>query len=158
MTDQSFTPSWIKIDDDKFHDLLEYLCKKARSDGHDPFYSAAQELLKGRVSSLMPELACGMEGSEEEQLFRKNSRRNSFTSRSGCCAVAASRPRASLGKIWSMLTRKFSRTRLFSMRRRSRGRSPRSPGLTGKVFFVSTRKRSVSYQWIGKVTRCVILS
>lgn len=70
MTGQSFTPSWIKIDDDKFRDLLEYLCKKARSDGHDPFYSAAQELLKGRVSSLMPELACGMEGSEEEQLFR----------------------------------------------------------------------------------------
>ena len=70
MTDQSFTPSWIKIDDDKFRDLLEYLCKKARSGGHDPFYSAAQELLKERVSSLMPELACGMEGSEDEQLFR----------------------------------------------------------------------------------------
>lgn len=70
MTDQSFTPSWIKIDDDKFRDLLEYLCRKARSGGHDPFYSAAQELLKERVSSLMPELACGMEGSEEEQLFR----------------------------------------------------------------------------------------
>ena len=47
MTEQSFTPSWIKIDDDKFRDLLEYLCRKARSDGHDPFYSAAQELLKG---------------------------------------------------------------------------------------------------------------
>lgn len=70
MTEQSFTPSWIKIDDDKFRDLLEYLCRKARSDGHDPFYSAAQELLKGRVSSLVPELACGMDGSEEEQLFR----------------------------------------------------------------------------------------
>ena len=70
MTEQSFAPSWLKIDDDKFRDLLEYLCKKARSDGHDPFYSAAQELLKGRVSSLMPELACRMDGSEEEQLFR----------------------------------------------------------------------------------------
>lgn len=70
MTEQSFTPSWIKIDDDKFRDLLEYLCRKARSDGHDPFYSAAQELLKGRVSSLVPELACGMDGSEEEQQFR----------------------------------------------------------------------------------------
>ena len=70
MTEQSFAPSWLKIDDDKFRDLLEYLCRKARSDGHDPFYSAAQELLKGRVSSLMPELSYGMEGSEEENLFR----------------------------------------------------------------------------------------
>lgn len=70
MTEQSFAPSWLKIDDEKFRDLLEYLCRKARSDGHDPFYSAAQELLKGRVSSLMPELACGMEGNEDEQLFR----------------------------------------------------------------------------------------
>lgn len=70
MTEQSFAPSWLKIDDDKFRDLLEYLCRKARSDGHDPFYSAAQELLKGRVSSLKPELSCGMEGSEEVRLFR----------------------------------------------------------------------------------------
>ena len=70
MTEQSFAPSWLKIDDDKFRDLLEYLCRKARSDGHDPFYSAAQELLKGRVSSLMPELSCGMEVSEDEKLFR----------------------------------------------------------------------------------------
>lgn len=70
MTEQFFAPSWLKIDDDKFRDLLEYLCRKARSDGHDPFYSAAQELLKVRVSSLMPELSCGMEGSEEVRLFR----------------------------------------------------------------------------------------
>lgn len=70
MTEQSFAPSWLKIDDDKFRDLLEYLCRKARSDGHDPFYSAAQELLKVRVSSLMPELSCGMEVSDEVRLFR----------------------------------------------------------------------------------------
>lgn len=66
----SSTPSWLKIDDDKFKDLLEYLCKHALTHDSDPFFAAAKELLRNRVKALIPVLADDMNVDEESLVFR----------------------------------------------------------------------------------------
>lgn len=68
MAEKMTAPSWLKINDENFRDLLEYLCKNAKET--DPFYAAARELLRDRVSTLLPVLAADLSGDEDEQIFR----------------------------------------------------------------------------------------
>lgn len=70
MATHTSTPSWLKINDDNFKDLLEYLCKNALRGEEDPFYVAATELLRERVSTLIPVLADDLSGDEDTILFR----------------------------------------------------------------------------------------
>lgn len=70
MAEKMTAPSWLKINDENFRDLLEYLCRNAKSKDTDPFYAAARELLRDRVSSLLPVLADDLSGEEDEQVFR----------------------------------------------------------------------------------------
>lgn len=70
MADTIQTPTWLQIDDSNFKALLEYLGKNARNSASDPFYSAAVQLLRQRVASLISTMAADLAADEETLLFR----------------------------------------------------------------------------------------
>lgn len=64
------TPGWLQIDDSNFKELLEYLRRNAHNATPDPFYPAAAQLLRLRVSALIPALAADLAADGEELRFR----------------------------------------------------------------------------------------
>lgn len=66
----SNTPSWLQINDGNFKELLDYLQENVTRKNDDPFYSAACELLDGRVERLVPVLADSPDSDAETTAFR----------------------------------------------------------------------------------------
>lgn len=69
-TTMANTPSWLRIDEENFSDLIDYLQKNASNKGSDPFYAAARELLDGKVQQLVPTLASTLNADTGVMQFR----------------------------------------------------------------------------------------